>query len=295
VLERYARIVGEAAGTKVEGHLRYTSKGEPSIVFRPPGDAPRISEVHFTGNEVLTTEQLSAKFILVAFGTEYTEQQARALLDADIRPLYEAKGRLRVAFSTLTVAASKDPDNMGVSVTVSIVEGPEYKLGGVKFQGVATKQVKEMETLADFKKDETANFAEVDKSLEKIRKRYQGTGYLHATATAERTLNDKDHIVDLLVKVEPGPLYSYGKLDIQGLDLISEPAIRKMWGPREGKPFDPTSPDAFLKEIREQGLFDNLGETKSQTKVNEGSKTADVTLIFKGGQPAQPKQRPAGF
>ena len=90
VLERYARIVGEAAGTKVEGHLRYTSKGEPSIVFRPPGDAPRISEVHFTGNEVLTTEQLSAKFILVAFGTEYTEQQARALLDADIRPLYEA-------------------------------------------------------------------------------------------------------------------------------------------------------------------------------------------------------------
>jgi outer membrane protein insertion porin family len=154
--------------------------------------------------------------------------------------------------------------------------------------------VKETEALADLKKDEPANFDEIEKGLERVRKRYRGNGYLHVTAKADRTINDKDRVVDLTIKVDPGPQFTYGKLEIKGLDLLSEPAIRKMWGPREGRPFDSTSPDAFLKEIREQALFDNLGETKSQTQLNEATKTADVTLIFTGGQPAAAQRRRPG-
>ena len=287
VLERYNRIVSTAAGKIAEGHITYSAAGEGAIVFRPPGDAPHIYEVHFSGNELLTTEQLSAKFILVAFGAEYKESQVRALLDSSVRRLYEAKGRLRVVFQKITAEPTKAPEVTGVSVSVQIAEGAEYKLGSIKVNGVATKQLREIETLADFKKDETANFDEVDKALERIRKRYWGTGYLHAKTSADRSVNDKDHVVDLTVRVDPGPQFTYGKLDIQGLDILSEPAIRKAWGPREGKPFDPTSPDVFLKQIRDDALFDNLGETKSVTKLNEEAKTADVTLTFKGGAVAK--------
>jgi len=81
-----------------------------------------------------------------------------------------------------------------------------------------------------------------------------------------------------------------GALEIRGLDVISEPAIRKMWGEKGGKPFDPEFPDAFLKDVRDQGIFDNLGQTSSETKVNEALKTADVTLIF-DGKPAQNPRR----
>jgi outer membrane translocation and assembly module TamA len=84
------------------------------------------------------------------------------------------------------------------------------------------------------------------------------------------------------VNVDAGALFNYGKLEIRGLDVISEPAIRKMWGVRDGKPFDAGYPDAFLKEVKDQGIFDNLGETNSQTKINEDAKTVDVTLIFVG-------------
>ena len=91
--------------------------------------------------------------------------------------------------------------------------------------------------------------------------------------------------MDLLVNVDTGPLYSYGKLEIRGLDLIGEPAIRKMWGERQGKPYDSEAPEAFLKEVHDQGVFDNLGATRSETKVNEPAKTVDVTLVFSASKP----------
>lgn len=310
VLARYEKTLEQALDgkTKVHGRLRYApvSLGDPNaqpteteILFRPPNDVPRISEVHFLGipenKPALTLEQVSAKFIQVAFGNEYTDGQVRLLLEKVIRPFYETKGRLRVAFSKITAETSKREDVVGVSVTITVDEGPEFKLGAVRFDGVGAKRVREMETLADLKKGETVDFGEVEKSLERIRKRYRGDGYLHANVKVERKVNDADHTVDLTVKVEPGPVFTYGRLEIKGLDILNEPPLRKMWGVREGKPFDPTAPDAFLHEIREQGLFDNLGETKSETKLNEDSKTADVTLIFLAGKPGGERARnPAG-
>jgi hypothetical protein len=80
-----------------------------------------------------------------------------------------------------------------------------------------------------------------------------------------------------------------GRLNIEGLDLEGEAAIKKMWGLREGKPFNPEYPDAFFKSVREQAMFDDLGQTKAVTKVNEGEKTVDVTLVFGA---ANPQKRP---
>ena len=63
---------------------------------------------------------------------------------------------------------------------------------------------------------------------------------------------------------------------------------------KSGKPFDPEFPDAFLKDVRDQALFDNLGTTSSEIKVNEASKTADVTLIFDGTPAKDPRRKRLG-
>ncbi len=298
VIDSFEKILAKVVDNKVEVHggLNYSNPDQPVIVFRPPGDAPRISEVQFMGNSVLTTEQLAARFIQVAFGSEYTEAKVRALLAANITPMYEAKGRLRVAYPKVSAATSTAPEVVAVSVSVSVEEGPEFKLGAIAYAGIDLKDAKlkkEIDSLTDFRTNETANFDDIEKSLERLRQRYRRRGYVHVNVQAERTL--RESTVDLLVKIEPGPQFVYGKLDIKGLDILSEPPLRQMWGERTGKPFDPTFPDAFLKEIMEDRLFDNLRETKSQTKLNEDNKTADVTLVFTGGQPnSTPTRRQPG-
>ena len=288
VLDRYQYVLAKVLEGRVtvEGKLSYDLPGEPTILFRPAGDRPHISEVHFTGNESVPATQLLNTFADVAVGTEFTEPAVRRLLDASIRPLYEARGKVRVAFPKIVTEPSKHPDVVGVSLTVTVEEGPPYKLGAVRFTGAAARQAKELEDLVKWRKDETINFDDIKAGLTRIVKRYKTTGYLHAAARADRTIDDKEHTVDLAVNVDAGPEYKYGTLEIRGLDVISEPAIRKMWGVKEGKPFDADFPDAFLKDVRDQGLFDNLGDTSAQTKVNEDRKTVDVTLIFLGSKPA---------
>jgi outer membrane protein assembly factor BamA len=300
VLNRYngvlTRYLEGKGGGKVEviGRLSYDLPGEPTIVFRPAGDRPQISQIHFTGNDVVPATQLFNKFSDVAVGTGFTETAVRRLLDASIVPLYEAKGRLRVAFPKITAEPSKETDVVGVAITVAVDEGPAYNLSTVSFTGAAAKQAKELEDLVKWRKDETVNFDEINAGLKKITRRFQSTGYLHAVARADRTVNDKDHIVDLAVNVEAGARYTYGKLEIRGLDLIGEPAIRKMWCSKDGAPFDPEYPDSFLKEVHDQAMFDNLGVTSSEIKVNEDSKTADVTLIFQGSKPANAGRKRLG-
>jgi len=278
----------------VEGKLNYDLPGEPTILFRPAGDRPHISEVHFTGNESVPATQLLNTFADVAVGTEFTEPAVRRLLDASIRPLYEARGKVRVAFPKIVTEPSKRPEVVGVSVAVSVEEGPTYKLGAVHFTGAAARQAKELEDLVKWRKDESINFDEIKAGLNRIVKRYKTTGYLHAVARADRTIDDKDRTVELAVNVDAGPEFKYGALEIRGLDVISEPAIRKMWGAKEGKPFDAEYPDAFLKDVHDQGIFDNLGDTSAQTKVNEDRKTVDVTLIFLGSKPADARRKRLG-
>jgi outer membrane protein insertion porin family len=296
VLGRYERALtdflkGKAA---VEGRLISDLASGPTIVFRPPGERARVAEVHFTGNQAIPGSQLANTFAGVAIGAAYTEPAMRLLLDIGIRPLYEARGYIRVSFPKIIAEKSKEKEVDGVSVTVTVDEGPVYKLGEVRLAGVAASEMTELKDLAKWKSGEVANFDEIKAGIERVQRRYRNTGYLHVASKVDRAVDDKEHTVDLVVTVQPGAQFTFGKLDVKGLDLIGEPAVRKMWGEKSGKPFDPEFPDAFLKDVRDQAMFDNLGKTYAETKVNEAAKTVDVTLIFEGSRPQEPRRTRLG-
>lgn len=292
VLDRYDRALTRFFDGKIQvaGRLVIPDKteepGEPSIVFRPAGARPHIAQIEFTGYHALPSQLLFTTFADAAVGTEYSEASVRRLLDARIVPLYEARGRLRVEFPKISAEPAPEPEVAGVAVSITVHEGPVYDLGMVRFAGDASRQTAELERLVRWRAGEPADFDEINAGLKSITQRFESRGYLHAAARADRSVNDKDHTVDLVVTVDQGAQFTFGRLEVRGLDLIGEPAIRKMWGAKEGKPFDPGYPDAFLKEVRDQGTFDNLGATSAETKVNEDSKTVDVTLIFAPAKPA---------
>jgi len=113
----------------------------------------------------------------------------------------------------------------------------------------------------------------------------------------DRHPDDKKKTVDLVFKPELGTQYMFGKLTVEGLDILSEPSVRKLWTMKEGKPFNADYPDYFLEQIREQGLFDGLGKTRSSLKVDEQNRIVDVTLSFgastesDGASPATSRRR----
>jgi outer membrane protein assembly factor BamA len=140
-----------------------------------------------------------------------------------------------------------------------------------------------------FRFEERVNFDEVEAGVERIRQRLRANGYLRVETQLARKVDDEKKTVSLNIAVTPGPQYTFGTLRIQGLDLESEPAIRKRWALKPGQPYRDGYPDHFLSRVREDGVFDNLGKTKATVKVDDQTRVVDVTLYF-AGEPPEPKR-----
>jgi hypothetical protein len=78
---------------------------------------------------------------------------------------------------------------------------------------------------------------------------------------------------------------------VNGLGLDGEAAVRKMWGVKAGDGFPSGYGDYFLGKVKEEAIFDNLGDTKATQDINANTHVVDITLDFKGAPPGQRKRR----
>jgi outer membrane protein assembly factor BamA len=294
VMERYAgwlqeflaaRAAADGKAPKVSGEIAQLAPGELAMVFRPAGLRPVVARVFFEGNQVVQQNVLQEAIWPVAIGTPWSEVNFRVLLDTSVRPVYETRGRIRVSFPKLREEPVSDVQ--GLKVTVTVDEGEVYSLGKVEIGGNPPMNPDDLLRAGDFKKGDIANFDRVNEGVEQIRQALTHAGYLNAKATSSRTIDDAKKTVDVTVTVDAGQQYQMGRLEIHGLDLNAEAEMKKIWMLKEGGPFNPDYPDFFLKRIQQDGVFDNLGATKSDSKRNEKDHTVDVTLTFKGADPAQ--------
>lgn len=288
VFQRYVKWVEEylaARGIteKIIGGVVPDRPGEFVITFHPDRPLPAVALIYFRGNQVLSQATLQDVIQGVAVGMPYTEDRFRDALNASVRPLYEARGRLRVGFPSIKTVPNKDVT--GVDVTVTVDEGETYNLGKVSVDGPTPLKPEELLSAGDFKTGDLANFDKVNEGLERIKKALKHAGYMNGEVTARRTIDDDKRIVALTLWVEAGTQFTMRKLTIVGLDLDGEAEINRIWTMKPGKPFNPDYPDLFLKTVKEEGVFDNLGKTKADVKINDQDHTADVTLTFGGGAP----------
>lgn len=291
VMNRYssalARFLGN--GAQVIGEVNSDVPGELMIVFRPMGTRLNISEVNFKGNTVLPTADLWRIVNPVAVGSPYSEPLFRQMLDNSIRHAYEERGRIRVAFPK--IETTKSTDNDGIDVTVTVEEGDQYKLGEVDYKGIDARQATALNKLGNWTKGEAFNAADIETGLGRIRKSYREDGYLRIETPVTRNIQDATKTVDLTITIQPGERFSMGKLTIVGLDILSEPTIRKLWRMNPGDPYKENYADEFLAMIRAEGYFDNLARTGAEALLNETAHTADVTLTFLGAKAAAEADR----
>lgn len=283
VLDRYARqieafLAARNRQEKVTGKVVATGPDQLAIVFRPARALPSVAEVTFRGNQVIPAVRLQEALSPMAVGTPFNEERFRQALDTSVRPLYDARGRIRVAFPK--IAAEPVQDVEGLRVTVTVDEGASYDLGNVQVEGAGPFRPADLVKTANLKTGDIANFDDVNQGAGRVRRLFRRNGFMRADTAVERHVDDAKKLVNVTIRVTPGLQFLFGTLKIEGLDLNGEAAIRKMWTLKTGKPFDAEYADFFLNRVREEGVFDNLKETRAATAVNEATRTVDVTLYF---------------
>jgi outer membrane protein assembly factor BamA len=251
-------------------------------VIQPKAPPPNISQVVFVGARAVPPQELQRAITDVAVGTPWSEQMFRVFLENAVRVVYDAQGRLRAKFPSITTEPSKT--NKGVVVTVTVDEGPVFKLSKLVITGAPLSDEEVNQLGGDaFKNDVPVNLSVVGQAMVKVLGRLAEIGYLKATYHALKVIHDEDKTADLTVEVEPGAEYKMGRLDIAGLDIESEPAIRKMWVLKTGDPYRKGYAERFMTEVRERRILDFLGETSADVKLDDNNAQVNVRLGFKGG------------
>jgi outer membrane protein insertion porin family len=288
VLDRDVAILQDYLATKgitekIAARVTPLGNDRFAIVIRPARALPAVAQVTFSGNQVLSQTVLREAIHGVAIGAPYTEAGFREILSNSVRAVYEQRGRVRVTFPEIRTEPVSDV--AGVHVFVKIDEGASYELGKVDIAPPSPVDPAALLKAGDFKTGDVANFDRVNEGVERIRLAVRRAGYLQAKVASERRIDDAKKTADVVVKIEPGAQYQMGTLTLVGLDLNGEAEIKRIWTLKEGKVFNPEYPDLFVNRIREEGLFDNLGKTKAEQKVDDAKHTVDVTLTFAGSGP----------
>jgi len=276
------KVVGRLASIPGGGGLRMT--------FRPAEAPPSITFVKFEGSKALRDVDLQGAFYQAAVGVPYVESRLHELLDSNIRPKFEEKGRLRVRFGPFRVEESKAP--AGVQVTVPVAEGDEFRFGETGFAGNSAFPNKDLARLARLEPGEMANFALVGQSVASIERLYQRTGFLHVKTSVERKVDDEKKSVNLVLRVEEGGQYRFRTLEVKGIDINAAAAVRRRWGIQRGQPFDGAYPETFLKRIHDEAMFDRLAKITHRVTIDEQEKAVDVELVFVAEAPKPRKKAP---
>ena len=277
-------VAAKGVTDKIAVGVAPSATGEFAVVFRPAHSLPAVALVTFRGNHVVPSNVLHDAIAGAGIGSEYTEDRFREILNSSIRPLYEARGRMRVKFTEISTEPAKDVE--GVHVFVTIDEGRSYTLGKVSIEGPTPVEAGTLLRTMDVKAGDVANFDKIGQGLDAMRKELRRTGYLNAKASADRVVDDGHETVDAVIHVDAGPQYTMGKLAVSGLDLEGEAEILRIWTMKAGKPFNPEYPEYFFGVIRQENLFEHLGRTTADVKLNDKTHTADVRLVFGTEKPA---------
>jgi outer membrane protein insertion porin family len=294
VLDRTSREIEELLASKdhpvqVAGKMVSVSPQRFEARFTPAEGLPNVALVSFEGNKAVRDTDLQNAIADVAFGQPYTESTFRLLLDNQIKALYEKSGYMRVSFGKLTTTPNTQVK--GIDVHVVLIEGPQYKLGAVGVRGPMEDQSKHILRVAKVPSMGIVNFDELRNADLRVKQALRQEGYLDAEVSTDREINDEKMTVDVYLVPNPGPQYTFGKLELKGLGLDAEAAVKGMWTVKAGDPYPGDYPDYFAKRVKEDGYFDNLGDARAEPHINADTHVVDVTLTFvyaPGNRPKSP-------
>ena len=277
---------GQGHEEDVAGALAPAADAGYEMVFGPVRETNNIAFVRFRNTGDVDPRELQRTFNQVAVGEPYTEARLRELLRYNAQPLYTELGYMNVAFCPCE--ASPDPDSEGLLVDVEVRQGEVYLFGAVTWPDPLPLDPDSLRKVNRIASGQVANMKAAYATMAAISEGMKRAGYMKAHAAFEEQVDHDARTVSLAIAIAPGQQYAFSRLIVKGLDILSEPAVRKRWGLRPGDPFDVRYPAYFLDRIKADAMFENLKRTSWNVEIDEANGRIDVILVFSGALPAQP-------
>jgi outer membrane protein insertion porin family len=261
-----------------------------------------VRRVTFIGNDSVSDDELRAVMFtgnpgFFAFGSGGPFRQDAFERDmAVISALYYDRGYLQVAINTPRVMLT--PDRNGVELSVTIEEGPRYKIRRFRVferdsEGKELEPIggrRKLRSLIRAESGDYFNRAQLLEDLQAVRTLYRDEGFANVLADPETTLDPTSKEVDVVVPILRGPVVHFGRIEVQGNTKTRDKVIRRELEIAEGDKFSESGLERSRRRVTALGYFERVDITTQ----DEGNDRLTV-MIEVAEKPTGTFQVGAGF
>ena len=272
---------GERGGEdEVAAAIVPAGNGGFEMVIGPERETSNIAFTRFHGTGEINALELQRIFNQSAIGEPYSDARLKELLHYNARPVFTERGYMGVSFCPCETQS--DPDSQGLLLDVQVDPGEVYLFGDVIWPEPLPAAPETLRKVNRIGSGQVANMKAAYDTMAGISEGAKRLGYMKAQATFDERVDHEERRVHLEIDIALGQQYVFSRLLVSGLDILSEPAVRKRWGMKPGDPFDVRYPAYFLDRVKADAMFENLKRTSWSLDIDEASGRVDVTLVFSG-------------
>jgi outer membrane protein insertion porin family len=268
---------------EVSYELKRNSPSEVDVWFRIHENAKvEVRRVNFVGNralgddelrDVIMTHEGNILSIVTQAGTYREDVFQRDLLL--LQAHYWDRGYVQVKVGTPLIELS--PDKQSMYITISIDEGPQYRLGKIDIRGDLLESKEFFLKKVSVKPGEIFNRSKLSDDLQKLTDFYKDRGYAYVNASPATPVDEKTLTVDVTFEIQKGELVYFDHINIRGNSKTRDKVIRRELRIIEGEAYSQTSLDYSKRRVNALGFFEKVDvSTKRGSSDNEMDVNVEV-------------------
>jgi outer membrane protein insertion porin family len=266
---------------EVTYELKRNSPSEVDVWFRVHENAKvEVRRVNFVGNhaisdadlrEVILTHEGNILSIVTQAGTYREDVFQRDLLL--LQAHYWDRGYVQVKVGTPLIELS--PDKQSMYITISIEEGPQYRLGTIDVRGDLLEPKEFFLKRVSVKPGEIFNRSKLSDDLQKLTDLYKDRGYAYVNASPATPVDEKTRTVDVAFEIQKGELVYFDRINVRGNSKTRDKVIRRELRIIEGDSYSQSLLDYSKRRVNALGFFEKVDVS---TKRGSGDNQMDVNV-----------------
>jgi outer membrane protein insertion porin family len=261
----------------LDASITYTTEpvGENEMVLTyriDEGKVVRITHLVFEGVRAFSARQLrnvmqtkQAWFLSFVTGAGNLDSD---VLKTDIERLtafYYDHGYIDVKIDEPVIKREKT----GLTVTIKIDEGQQYKVGSVDISGDLLPDMAAARKRLSLAPGDVFRTSKLREDITALTEVYGDQGYAFVNVTPDTTVNPATKTVDVTYKVSKGPEVYIDKIDITGNTKTRDKVIRRELQVQEQQRFSGTKLRRSQERLRRLGFFEDINITTRRAESED--------------------------
>jgi outer membrane protein insertion porin family len=256
-----------------------------------------VKEIRVIGNDQVPKDDITPylqtkeggllSLIGMGGGATLRDDALQADLDA-IQAIYLEKGYVEIKVGKPSVQLS--PDRRQIFISIPVVEGPQYDLGEIAFTGTLLGQDQRLKDLLTLRTGQRFVRSKVWENIVAAQDVYKDQGYAYANVSLEPAPHPDTRRVDLNLRVQPGNLVRYRRVEMVGNTRTRDKVIRRELRIYEGELYSGTGMKQSKSRVTALGFFETVELTQRRVVDPVTGKPVDDQLDVV----VEVKERPTG-